>query len=324
MNTGQVSTGGASFAQPASSYQARGGTGVRAYFASDSRRTIQSVLGLMWLLVGGLQFQSFMYSNGFPQMLTGMEPGQPHWVASSVGWGARLANGNLDVWNTLFALTQILLGLGLLYRPTVKLALGASFLWVLNVWWFGEAFGMLFANTANPLTGAPGAVLIYALIGLIVWPNGRRGGLLGERGARLAWAILWVVMGWLWLLGANNSANATHDAISAAPSGMGWLSSLESNAARITEGNGFLIALILAVVSVVIGVAVGANWEPRTFLWLAIYLNAIYWVVGQGFGGLATGSATDPNAGLPFIVLACALFTALPSQTGGQSRHGDA
>ena len=166
--------------------------GVRAYFASDSRRTIQSFLGLIWLLDGILQFQSFMYSNGFPQMLTGMEPGQPHWLSSSIGWGARFANGNLDFWNTLFGLTQVAIGLGLLFRPTVKVALAGSFVWVAIVWWFGEAFGMLFANAANPLTGAPGAVLLYGLIGLIVWPNKRPGGLLGMRGTRIAWAALWV------------------------------------------------------------------------------------------------------------------------------------
>ena len=36
----------------------------RSYFASDSRRTVQTVLGLLWLLDGALQFQSFMYSKG--------------------------------------------------------------------------------------------------------------------------------------------------------------------------------------------------------------------------------------------------------------------
>jgi hypothetical protein len=294
---------------------------VRAYFASDSRRTIQTALGLIWLLVGALQFQSFMYSKGFPQMLTAMEPGQPHWVASSLGWGARLAQSNLGVWNTLFALTQIAIGVGILYRPTVKLALGVSFLWVLSVWWFGEAFGMLFANAANPLTGAPGAVLLYGITGLIVWPNDRPGGLLGVRGTRIVWAVLWVVMGWLWLLGPNSSANATSNAIGAAPSGMGWLNSLLSTATRITEGNGFLIALVLAVVSVAIGLGVGFDWEARTFLWLSIYLNAIYWVIGQGFGGLATGSATDPNAGLLFIVLAGAVLVTLPSPARQPSRQ---
>lgn len=288
---------------------------LRAYFASDSRRAVQTGLGLIWLLVGALQFQSFMYSKSFPQMLTSMEPGQPHWLASSVGWGARVANGNLDFWNTLYALVQIMIGLGVLYRPTTKIALTVSFAWVGVVWWFGEAFGMLFANAANPLTGAPGAVLLYALIGLIVWPSSRPGGLLGTRGARIAWTTLWAIMAWLWLLAPNSSANATSNAISSAPSGMGWLSSLQSTAARITSGNGFLIALILAAVSLAIGVAVGINWQPRTFLWLAIYLNIIYWVIGQGFGGIATGTATDPNAGLLFILLACALYTLLPNPT---------
>lgn len=36
---------------------------------------------------------------------------------------------------------------------------------------------------------------------------------------------------------------------------------------------------------------------------------------------MSTGSATDPNAGLPFTLLAWALSTVLPSGTGGQSRH---
>ncbi len=80
---------------------------LRAYFFSDSRRTIQSVLALIWLLDAGLQFQSFMYSNGFIQMLTGMQPGQPHWLASSMNWATGIANGHLDFWNTLFALTQV-------------------------------------------------------------------------------------------------------------------------------------------------------------------------------------------------------------------------
>jgi len=309
----------AATSHPSNLFASNGIARVRAYFASDSRRTIQSVLGLIWLLDGGLQFQSFMYSNGFPSMLAGMESGQPHWLSSSLNWGSRLANGNLDFWNTLFGLTQIAIGLGILFRPTVKLALAGSFVWAFIVWWFGEAFGMLFANAANPLTGAPGAVLLYAVIGLIVWPNNRPGGLLGALGARIAWAVLWVVMAWLWLLAPNSSAGATHDAISAAPSGMSWLNHVLSNAARITEGNGFLIALVLAAASLAIGLAVGLSWEPRTFLWLAIYLSAIFWIL-QGFGGIFTGSATDPNAGLLFIVLACAMFTVLPSAPAQPAR----
>jgi hypothetical protein len=288
---------------------------VRPYLFSDGRRSVLSVLGLIWLLDGALQFQSFMYSSGFTSMLTGMEGGQPHWLSSSLGWGARFAGGQQDVLNTIFALTQLAIGLGLLFRPTVKLALAGSFVWVFIVWWFGEGFGMLFANAASPLTGAPGAVLLYGLIGLIVWPNGRPGGLIGARGARIAWAVLWVLMGWLWLIAANSGANAISDQIGAAPSGMGWLNTLLAHASSATKNNGFLIALILAAVSMTIGVAVAVGWEPRTFLWLAIWLGAIYWVFGQGFGGLATGAATDVNSGPLWILLACALFTTLPRAT---------
>ena len=129
------------------------------------------------------------------------------------------------MFNTGFALVQIAIGFGLLYRPTVKPALAASFGWVLVVWWFGEAFGMMFMATtpmggapmASALTGAPGAVLLYALIGAMVWPNGRPGGLFGVRGARAVLAARGLLMAWLWLVEAGG-ANGITTAINAAPS----------------------------------------------------------------------------------------------------------
>jgi hypothetical protein len=287
----------------------------RAYFASDSRRTIQTVLGLIWLLDGALQFQGFMYSKGFIQMLTGMASGQPGWLASSLNWGAHQAQGNLTVFNTLFALIQVLIGLGLLYRRTVRPTLAVSFAWVLVGWWFGEAFGMLFMNMAQPLTGAPGAVLLYAIIGLIVWPGERPGGLLGVRGARTAWVVLWLVMAWLWMLAPSSSANATHDAINAAPSGMSWLSTVQDWAANAARGNGLVIAIVLALASAAIGVGVGVNWRAKQLLVLAVVLNLAYWVLGQGFGGIFAGGATDPDAAPLFVLLAFALYWLIPFES---------
>lgn len=277
---------------------------VRAYFFSDGTRGAQTVLGLIWLLDGGLQFQSFMYSKGFVQMLTAMAPGQPHWLGSSIDWGAHLAGRNLDVYNTLFALIQVAIGFGLLYRPTVKLALLGSFAWSLFVWWFGEAFGMLFMNMAQPLTGAPGAVSVYALVGLAVWPNGRPGGLLGIRGARIMWASLWLVCAYLWLLQSSAGANAIHDMIDAAPSGMSWLSSMQDGFASVTNGNGLLFALLLAALSAWIGIGVGVNRGAAALLAVAVVLELLYWLVGQGFGGIFQGAATDPNAAPLFVLLA--------------------
>ena len=284
----------------------------QAYFWPDSLRTIQTVLGLVWLLDGALQFQSFMYGNGFIQMLKGMTPGQPYWISSSMNWAANTLHSSQVPLNTGFALIQVAIGLGILYRPTVKLALGVSLAWAFIVWWFGEAFGMLFMNMANALTGAPGAVLIYALIALIVWPNGRPGGLLGVRGARITWGVLWILMGGLWLLAVNSSANATTSLINAAPSGMSWLSTVQDWVANGAKGEGLIIALVLALVSFAIGIAVAVNWHPREFLIAAIGLNLAYWVLGQGFGGIFAGGATDPNAGPLFVLLAVALYALIP------------
>jgi hypothetical protein len=285
----------------------------RVYFFADATRGAQTVLGLIWLLDAGLQFQSFMYSRGFTQMLTAMSPGQPHWLASSIDWGANIAAGNLGFFNTAFALVQVAIGVGILCRRTVKQALLLSFAWAFFVWWFGEAFGMLFMNMASPLTGAPGGVIMYALIGLLIWPGGKPGGLIGIRGARVMWAALWLLMAYLWLLQSSSGANAIHDMINAAPSGMSWLSSLQDGFASITAGNGFVFAAILSALSGAIGIGVGVNWRfAKDLLVFSVVLNVLYWLVGQGFGGIFQGNATDPNSAPLFVLLAYVLYQLIP------------
>jgi len=37
-------------------------------------------------------------------------------------------------------------------------------------------------------------------------------------------------------------------------------------------------------------------------------LSLSYWVLGQGFGGILTGTATDPNSGPLFVLLAAILY----------------
>jgi hypothetical protein len=287
----------------------RAGATARNYLASDSRRAFQTVLGLIWLLDGALQFQPFMYGKGFTQGLAALEAGQPHWLASSIHLATRVYQSPATLFNTLAALIQVFIGLGFLYRRAVKPAIVASLAWALGVWGFGEGFGMLLAGTANPLTGAPGAVVLYALIALLVWPSDRPGGPLGVRGARAAWETVWLVMAWAWLLPANTGANATSDAIMSAP-GSGWLHGLQSSAASGARGHGDVIAIVLALVSAAIGIAVAKNWRPKPFLWLAIVLNIGYWVIGQGFGGVFyTNSATDLNSGPLFVLLALVLLS---------------
>lgn len=299
-------------------------TRVKEYCFSDSRRSVETVLALIWVLDGALQFQSFMYGKGFIQLLTGTAAGQPGWVVSSVSRGAATMESHQAIFNTLAALTQVAIGFGILYKRTTKPALLLSFAWALAVWWFGEAFGLMFGVTAMPLTGAPGAVLLYALIGAIVWPNDRPGGVLGVRGARIAWAALWLVMAWLWLLAPSSGANGIHDAIKIAPSGMSWMTSVQNGFASITSGNGLVFAIVLSAALTAIAFAVLMNWRAKEFLILATVLNVIFWVVGQGLGGIFAGGATDPNAGLLFIVLGYTLYTLVPyeQRLGPVTRRG--
>lgn len=300
------------------------GRRLRAYFWSDPARRVQTVLGLLWLLDGGLQFQSFMYSRAFAQMLAAGAAGQPGWLHDSVLWGARMANGNLAVWNTLFALTQVLIGLGLLYRPAVKPALVASFGWAFVVWGFGEAFGMLLMDMAQPATGAPGAVLLYGLIGLVCWPNGRPGGLVGVTGAKTMWCALWSLMAFLWLQAPSSGANATRGMLTSVPAGIGWLDHLQRSLAADAAGHGLVIALVLAALSLVIGVAVAAGWHPRAWLWVSIALSAAYWLIPQGLGGIFAGGATDPNAAPLFALLACMMLPLVgPQSAVAESSQGE-
>ena len=67
--------------------------------------------------------------------------GNPALVASPILWNAHLVGQHPVPLNAVFATIQLLLALGIAWRPTVRLALGASVGWALGVWWFGEGLG---------------------------------------------------------------------------------------------------------------------------------------------------------------------------------------
>jgi methyl-accepting chemotaxis protein len=272
-------------------------------------RAGQIALGLIWLLDGALQFQPFMFSRGFvTDVLLVNAVGQPGIIGDPITSIARLIEPHVALFNLCAATLQVGIGVALLTRRAVRPALAVSFVWALSIWFAGEGLGGVFAGGANPLAGAPGAAFLYVVAGLMCWPVKGRLGLLGARGARLVWAVLWLGFAALWLLPGNRAAGAVHDAIAAAPSGVGWLSSLISGAATVTAGRGTPIAIALALVSAAIGVAVWRGWQARLFLTLSIVLSGLFWLVGQGLGGVFTGQATDPSTAPLLILLAGLLF----------------
>ena len=164
----------------------------------------------------------------------------------------------------VFAGIQLLIGAGLLIRETVKPALILSFVWALGVWSLGEGFGGLFNGTAQPLTGAPGAALLYLAIGLLVWPRraprdahapAAAEGPLGEAGGIALWALVWCGFGVLWLLPASSDSGALSGALKGAAAGEpGWLAHLQLSVAHALGSGGGSVALVAAFLSFFIGV----------------------------------------------------------------------
>ena len=288
----------------------------------DVRRALQLLLAVVWLLDGLLQFQPFMYSTAFGQLLAGTAPGNPGFIARPITWDATLVNHHLALVNTLFATIQLLLGLGIAFRPTVRLALGASIVWALGVWWLGEGLGGVLNGTANPFTGAPGAVIIYALLAVLLWPAARDAAgrdpatrafaaarAVGAPVARVLWAVLWLSFAYFALLPANRAPQAMHDAIAGMVSGdPAWLAAVERNAASLVAQQGLAASIAFAVAFVVIAVGV---FLPRPYaraaVILALVVSAVIWVVGEAFGMILVGGATDPNSG-PLLALLALSF----------------
>jgi hypothetical protein len=134
------------------------------------RRALQLALAALWLLDAVLQYQSFMFSQGFPRMLAATAPGNPPAVAGPVTWSAHLIGTHPGAATAAFGTLQLLLALGIAWRPTVRATLAASTAWALAIWWLGEGLGGVLTGTAGPVAGAPGAALIYALLAVLLWP----------------------------------------------------------------------------------------------------------------------------------------------------------
>jgi hypothetical protein len=76
--------------------------------------------------------------------------GNPAVIASPAAWASHLISHGVPAWNTAFALVQLAIAVGLLWRPAVKAALAVSIAWSLAVWWFAEGLGGVLTGTATP------------------------------------------------------------------------------------------------------------------------------------------------------------------------------
>jgi hypothetical protein len=312
---------GGAVAQPAVGAPRVGEQGRTAVL--DLRRTLQLALAVIWLLDGVLQYQPFMFTKAFPQMLAGTSSGNPAAVASPITWSATFIDHHLVAVNAIFATVQVALGLGIAWRPTVRLALGASVAWALGVWWFGEGLGSVLTGNASPLNGAPGAVILYALLAVLLWPADRdraapfiAGRAVGRRVAQALWLVLWASLAFFALQPAARAPRAISGMISNMASGQpGWLAWIDQHAASALGRQGLAASIVLATALVV--VAAGPYLPTRlarAAIALAVVLAVAIWLA-EGLGGLFTGGGTDPNSGPLLALLAVAFWPTAPRPT---------
>lgn len=280
-----------------------------------SRRGVQLALAGLWLLDGALQCQPYMFTRDFAdQVITPAGNGQPAVVSAPLHWAAQAIGAHPIGINAAFAAVQILLGLGLLWRRTVRVALAGSIGWGLGVWWLGEGAGGLASGHAMLLTGAPGAALLYAVLAAVAWPRP------AESDTHRIQPSRWAVPAWVtvWSLGvvfdllpgqrnATSIASGLSDSAAAVPH---WLAAPGRSVAHVTDHHlGYLIVLIALQALIAAGALIGGS-ARRVSVAVGCTLAAAYWAFGQGFGQMFSGQATDPSTGPLLIVLGIAAVAA--------------
>jgi hypothetical protein len=290
---------------------------VAADQTTPGRRGLQLCLGLIWLLDAALQYQPFMFGPSFlTQVIEPAEAGNPPWVTNSVTWASHMMLHQVAAFNAVFASIQLLIAAGLFVCRTVKPALTLSIVWAVFVWWFGESLGGILTGS-TPLAGVPGAVLLYALIAVLLWPTDRTpaGRLtsaataspVGATAAGLAWLVLWGSFAGYLLLSANRAPDAISALLSHTDGQPGWITAIMNNVSRAADHHGLAISIVLAILCVGVAAASLARSLLRPTLVLAITLGLLFWIA-EGFGGVFTGQGTDPNSGLLLIVLAACFW----------------
>ena len=332
--------------RPPASTSSAGGTDLHSKadrpskgIADRRRQRLTIALGTLWLLDAALQFQPYLYTSAFPDSIRAAGPASPAWLGLPSRWAADLIATNVPVWNTVFALTQLLIGVGLFTRRYRKVTLGISIAWALSVWSLGEGFGAFFAGSTDAVVGFPGAALLYAIVAMFVWPPPRSRRHLGsaaraahnghdtraaQNHTKIIWTLLWGGLAIQTIRSAGDGANALHNELAGQADGEpAWLQSVDHAAATwATTHQGLLSAALLISFTLIALAGLARSRQVRTFgAGLATAIAALVWIVGQNFGGILTGHATDPNSGPLLALLALCILPAAPRRGGTRSHY---
>lgn len=296
---------------------------------SFSSTSLRRILGLLWLIDGLLQLQPQMFTlklvNSIMVPATMSQPGP---LADNLSWVALLVAQHVVLVNSLIAAVQIAIGILLLSGRWVKGAVIASIVWALLVWYAGEGAGMLLTGQASVLTGAPGAVLLYPLLGLLVYPRKspsaatkagtNNDGLLSRAQLRWVLAGFWIFAALLQLQPYWWQAGREWGPISQALSsliGAGGLNSflvdpILQKLADVTVSLEVPLNIVLIEIFLGLGIVLALVKQEHLRPWLVVsmVLSFLIWWLTQAFGMILTGFTTDFNTGLLLILMALACW----------------
>jgi cytochrome oxidase Cu insertion factor (SCO1/SenC/PrrC family) len=294
----------------------------------QARRLLRISFGLVWIFDGILQAQASMPLGMTTQVIEPSAAASPGWVQHIVNAGGTIWSNHPITAPASAVWIQVGLGIWLLVAPRgnwSRLGGVSSALWGLVVWVFGESFGGIFAPGLSWAFGAPGAVLLYSIAGLLValpdraWTSPRLGrGILATTG--LFFVGMAVLQAWpgrgFWQGQPHPSerpgtltAMLQQMAQTPQPRSLSlWVASFGS----FEAAHGWAVNLFLVVC---LGALGGAFLSGRRRLWrfavpAAIVLCLADWVLVQDFGFLG-GVGTDPNSMIPMALLCISGYLAL-------------
>jgi cytochrome oxidase Cu insertion factor (SCO1/SenC/PrrC family) len=292
-----------------------------------ARRLIRISFGILWIFDGLLQLQSSMPLGLPSSVILPVSKVSPSWVQHVV-------NSGVNIWSlhpvqAAAASVWIQLGLGLwiLVAPRglwSRLGGLASVGWGLVVWVFGESFGGIFAPGLTWLFGAPGAVLVYCLAGLLLalpdrvfaTPRLGRTVLTASGVFFIGMAVLqaWPGRGfWQGHLHASAHLGTLAGMVSqmAQTPQPSFLSGWVSTFASFDAAHGWAVNLVVVMLTAVVGFALctGRARLVGPAVLLAVALCVADWVLVEDLGFLG-GTGTDVNNMLPIALILVAGYLA--------------
>lgn len=286
-------------------------------------RHLRIAFGILWICDGLLQLQPYMFqkgSDGFLGPISQNTMGPPTLLTDLIRIVITQMVAHQILATISIALIQILIGILLLSSRTAKFGLILSSLWAIGIWVVGEGVGQLIFPQASMLTGAPGAAIIYSILGIALWP---RDTLNGERHykdkvskwldngiiVRMIWTIVWCGTALLELEPSNFAPNAISVQLGTAGTNQpGLLHWLDIELSKLTAGIGTDVAFVLLLLEFLTGWLILRKPTQNLSIALGISISMVLWISGQGMGYLFTGKTTDPNLGPAMVIFALSIY----------------